>query len=303
MTDSPYAIRNYRPSDFDKYVLLCQEAEDLIPLGCPVSPQIVTEWLNWPGCSPEKDIFVVEKGGDIIGCLDLRAELGIGRVILRCWLKPEHRRKGLGKKLIDYAVNRAKELKARFAYIDINEDNNVARMVISKLGFNCVRRFLELKLDMALIDWKEAEEAAQECRYYRYGEEAKLTEIQNRSFAEHWGYNPNTVETITYSLNLSYCSPEDVILLCEKDRTIGFCWTETAGENEGRIYMVGSDPEYRGKGIGKKLILAGLVHLRTKGISTTILTVDSENKTALNLYKSVGFELKKTIFSYEKAIA
>ena len=302
MTNSPYIIRNYQPADFESYVLLCQEAKDLIPLGCSVSPQIVSEWLNWPGCSPEKDIFVVARDGNIVGGLDLRPELGISRVILRGWLKPEHRRKGLGKTLIDNAINRARELRARFAYIDINEDNDIARTAISKLGFSYVRRFLELKLDMSLLNWQKAKAAAQECRYFQCGEEAILTEIQNRSFAEHWGYNPNTVETITYSLNLSYCSPEDIILLCRQDKIIGFCWTEISGENKGRIYMIGSDPEYRGKGVGKKLLLAGLNRLNTKGIGTTVLTVDSGNKAALNLYKSVGFEIKKSIFSYEKAV-
>ena len=144
MTDFPYTIRNYQPSDFDSYVLLCREAENLKLSGHPVSPQIVTQWLNWPEYSPEKDLFIVEINGDIIGCLDLRPELDIGRVILDCYLRSEHRRKGLAANLLEYALKRTGELGAKVIHVNVIEDNDVAKTVLSRLGFNCIKLFHEL---------------------------------------------------------------------------------------------------------------------------------------------------------------
>jgi mycothiol synthase len=302
MTDSPYIIRNYQPTDFDKYVLLCQEAENLRPSGHPVSPQIVADWLNWPDYSAENDLFIVETKSDIIGCLDLRPEPGIGRAILGCYLRPEHRRKGLARELLARAMRRARELGVVIFHVNVSENAEIARAVLSRLGFNCIKRFHELKLDMSGLDWPEAEKAARQCRYLYRGEEDVLTRIQNRSFAGTWGYNPNTPETIAYYIRLGGFSPEKVVLACEENDVIGYCWTELVGKDEGVIHMLGTDPEYRGKGTGKRVLLAGLAYLRSKGVKVAKLTVDSENTEACSLYKSVGFEIRASSLWYEKTV-
>jgi mycothiol synthase len=66
--------------------------------------------------------------------------------------------------------------------------------------------------------------------------------------------------------------------------------------------MVGTDPDYRGRGVGRRVLLAGLAHLRSKGLPVTELTVDSENKVARALYRSVGFEIRTSSLWYEKVI-
>lgn len=302
MTDSPYTIRNYQPTDFNNYALLYQEAKKLEPNGRPISTEAIAEHLARPNYSPEKDLFVVIMADSLIGYMDMLPELGIGRVILDCWLHPEHRRRGLATKLLDDARHRAREIGAKVIQVNVMEENIAAQTVLSKLGFKCVRRFLEFKLDMAKLGGQEANQAAQECSRLRYGEEEKLTQLQNHCFAGTWGYHPNTVAEITYRTNLSHFSPEDVILTCEGDELVGYCWTEITREREGRIYMLGVVPDYRGKGIGRRLLLAGLAHLRSKGIGVAVLTVDSENKAARSLYQSVGFEFWKGSLWYEKAV-
>jgi mycothiol synthase len=64
--------------------------------------------------------------------------------------------------------------------------------------------------------------------------------------------------------------------------------------------MFGIDPEFQGKGWGKKMFQASLDHLRKREASSMELTVDSENTPAINLYKSVGFQVKSRAFWYEK---
>jgi mycothiol synthase len=66
--------------------------------------------------------------------------------------------------------------------------------------------------------------------------------------------------------------------------------------------MLGVAPDYRGKGIGKKLVLAGITRLKSKGLQVAELTVDSENKAACALYKSLGFEVQTSTLWYEKTI-
>jgi len=309
MREFPYAIRNYQPLDFNEFVLLNIEAEKLEPTGRCISPQAIAEHLGRPNYSPEQDLFVAETAGGIVGHMDLAPELTIGRVILDCWVHPEHRRKGLATRLLGHATHRAKELGAKVAHVNIPEDNVVAKSVLSRLGFKYIRRFLELRLDMDRVPWQDTDPAALRCRHLQCGEEDKLTQIQNRSFAGTWGYNPNTVEAITYRINLSNCSPEDIVLTYDRDTVIGYCWTQItyeqetgAGERKGRIFMLGVEPGYRGMGAGKRVLLAGLAHLKSKRLRVAELTVDSENKAACALYSSVGFEVRASSLWYEKSM-
>ncbi len=308
MSNFSYTIRNYQPADFGNYVRLNIEAEKLEPTGRCVSPQDIAEHLSRSGHSPEQNVFVAEISGNIVGYLDVTLEITIGRVILACWVHPEHRRRGLATKFLAYAIHRAKELGARIVHVRIPQDNMVAKSVLSKLGFECVRKFLKLELDVAKVHWQNTDQAALQCRHLQRGEEDKLVQIQNRSFAGSWGYNPNTVEEITYRVNLSDSSPEDVLLAYEGDKVIGYCWTKTtrktvSSERKGQIFMLGVDPDYRGKGISKRLLLAGLAYLKSKGLQVTSLTVDSRNKVAYALYRSVGFKVQTSSVWYEKIIS
>lgn len=318
MSNSLYTIRNYQPTHFDKYVLLHAEAEEIEPTGRCVSPQFVAEQLRRPNYCPEQDLFILWRE-DIVGYMDVKPELAIGRVILDCWVWPEHRRRGLATRLLDYAENRARESGARVAHVNIPEDNAVAERVLSRLGFRPVRRFLELSLDIADVDGVvdksfpsqagvTADLPTSGCRHLQDGEEDKLTKLQNRVFAGTWGYNPNTVEEITFRTHLSTFSPDDILLSYDEDKAIGYCWTEMSceggvpSERKGRILMLGVDPDHRGKGVGKKLILAGLARLKGKNLKIAQVTVDGENKVACALYQSLGFEVQTTTFWYEKAI-
>jgi mycothiol synthase len=206
-------------------------------------------------------------------------------------------------------MRRARELGARVVHINVGEENVAAKALLSGLGFRFVRRFLTLRVRLSGAHLLDEEHATLPWRHLRRGEEDKLTQIQNRSFEGTWGYNPNTVEEIAFRLGLLNRSPEDVILVGEGDRAAGYCWTtvdpaarDSAGTRKGHIYMLGADPDYRGKGIGRQALLAGLAHLKSKGIDVVELTVDSQNRAACALYESVGFKLWSTSAWYEKAL-
>ncbi|MFQ6121878.1 MAG: GNAT family N-acetyltransferase [Dehalococcoidales bacterium] len=305
MGSSPYIIRNYHPSDFEDYVKFITEVEKLEPTGRCCSPQVISESLQRPNYSPEQNLFIVEIAGKTVSFMNVIPEMNIRRVILDCLVHPEHRRKGLAKRLLGHAIHRAKKLKAKVIQVNIRQDNVVAKRVLPKLGFTVCRRFLEIR--RSLSDLPDTAHNIYSCRHLQPGEEDKLTQIQNRCFAGTWGYNPNTTEEIAYYANLSHRSPQDIVLICEGDKPVGYCWTEinreaVKGERKGRIFMLGVDPDYRGKGIGKIALLAGLSRLKSKGIRVVEVTVDSENEVARALYRSVGFKPWTSSLWYEKTI-
>jgi len=304
-----YIIRKYRPGDFDRLVLLVVEVGKAGWSSSSVSPQEVIESLGRPHHFPENNLFIAEKAGDIIGYVDVTAELKIGRVVLNCLLHPRHWRKGVATKLIERALNRARELKVKRVHVNIPHDSMKARKLFTKMGFRFIRRFLEMRLDLSEVRVPNMGQIGPRYRQMKSGEEEKLVQIQNRSFTGTWGFNPNTVDEIAYRIGLPNCFPEDIILACDGDHVIGYCWTRTyVGERnvtrggKGRIYMLGVDPDYRGKGIGKEVFLAGLSHLKSKGLGMVDLTVESENEAARTLYRSAGFKVRTRSLWYEKGV-
>lgn len=310
MSSRQYVIRTYRPDDFDSYVMLHVEAEKFDRIGRRISRQALAESLRHPKYSPESDLFVAEmEGGEMAGCISLYSEPGIGRAVISYLVHPEYRAGDTGQRLFLEAVQRASIIGARLAHVNISESDTTTGILVAGLSFRPVRRFLELTLDLSAFHSMDGSHKNYTIRHFRRGEENLLAEMQNRSFAGTWGYDPNTAEEIAYWVNLSNCRPEGIIFVCDEDRPVGYCWI-TVNEEEsftgsaagGRIYMIGVEPDYRGMGVGRRALLAGLSYLENRGIEVAGLTVDSGNREACALYESAGFRIRLTSTWYEKVL-
>jgi len=309
MTDPPFRIRAFLPEDFEKIVELEAQGQTLEQACFRTAPLDLAESLSLPNRLPEKDLFVVAASGDIAGYIYVMPELDIGRAILSCFIHPNHGRKDVAIHLVERALRRARELGVERAQVNIHQENPITKKLFSEMGFGCVRRFLEMSLDISECTLPEMSDVFSVCRHLEPGEEEKLTFIQNRSFVDTWGYNPNTKEEIGCRTQLPNCSPQNVLLMGEEEHPIGYCWTKinSGGKKHtrnltGHIHMLGVDPDHRGKGIGKQVLLAGIAYLQGEGIRLISLTVDEENKAACELYRSLGFEISGQTVWYEKVL-
>jgi len=309
MRNSTYTIRNYYSKDFDTLVQLGAEVQERGQPCCPISPLDLIESVGQPNDSSKDNLFIAERSGEIVGYAEIRPELNIGRAVLRWLVHPMHRRRGLAVKLVDRAISRTRELDIMTIHANISQDSLMAKRFLTNMGFTFVRRFLELRLDLSETDLPEISKIAPRCRSLQPSEEGRLSQLQNRSFTGSWGFNPNTIEEIIHRISLPNSSPDDIFLTFDSDKPVGYCWTriefwknKAPGEGTGRIYMLGVDPDYRGEGLGRQLLLVGLSYLKSKGLRVGELTVDSENKIAGALYKSVGFKLRTSSLWYEKRL-
>jgi mycothiol synthase len=309
MRNPTYTIRNYHSKDFEKLVQLVTDVQEVWRSDCSISLFDLIENLSQSDSCFKENLFVAEKSGEISGYAEVRPELTIGRAVLRWLVHPRHRRGALTAELVDRAVSRTRELGIMTLHVNVSQNSFTAKRFLTRTGFTFVRRFLELRFDLAGMVLPEISENASRCRPLQPGEEGTLTQLQNRSFAGSWGFNPNTIEEITHRISLPFSSRDDIFLIFDSDKPVGYCWTRTEswkdiapGEGTGRIYMLAVEPDYRGRGLSRQLLLAGLSYLKSKRLRVAVLTVDSENKAARILYTSVGFEPWKSSLWYEKRL-
>ncbi|SBW28771.1 hypothetical protein FDG2_5973 [Candidatus Protofrankia californiensis] len=64
------------------------------------------------------------------------------------------------------------------------------------------------------------------------------------------------------------------------------------------MYVVGVEPTFAGRGLGRTLTLIGLHHLRDRGLATAMLYVDDTNRPAVRLYEGLGFSRYSCDISY-----
>ncbi|HEV3381908.1 MAG TPA: mycothiol synthase [Trebonia sp.] len=96
--------------------------------------------------------------------------------------------------------------------------------------------------------------------------------------------------------------------IAEKDGALaGFHWTKmhpdggSTGGPVGEVYVVGVAPGQQGGGLGNALTLAGLAHLRDRGLDEVMLYVDGDNTAAIRLYTRLGFGQWHTDVMYRHA--
>jgi mycothiol synthase len=307
MAGGSYIIRNYSSNDFTRYVQLHVESEQLEHSGRFISAQKLSDNLRKPNFSPETELFIAEIDGKLVGFLSVTLEPEIQRALLDGLVHPLHRHAGIATELLTKGLQKVRKSGIKSAQVSVLETNTAAKGLLNQLSFTFIRHFLEMRLHINSVQLPAARQNALKSRRLKQGEEDLLTEIQNRCFADTWGFNPNTEEEIAYRLNMHGRSPDDVTLTFLEDKPVGYCWTiidtaenENSEKNKGLIHMLGVDPDHRQQEIGKAILLNGLQDLKSRAVDTVELTVDSENPAACSLYKSMGFEVYAILEWYER---
>jgi len=128
-------------------------------------------------------------------------------------------------------------------------------------------------------------------------DEAEWVAVNNRAFATHPEQGGWTVEQVLEREAESWFDAEG-FRLHHDDETgalAAFVWTKIHTEEEppsGEIYVIGVDPSFQSRGLGKTMTLVGLDWMhRARGITRGMLYVDAENEAAVAMYTKIGFTI------------
>jgi ribosomal-protein-alanine N-acetyltransferase len=111
---------------------------------------------------------------------------------------------------------------------------------------------------------------------------ARLVELERRSFAPPWS---------AAMLAAELGNPDSLVLVARGPADAappGYAaFRRLAGEAE--LLRVAVEPADRRRGVGRRLVAAGLDALRREGVGRCHLEVSESNAAAIGLYRSLGF--------------
>lgn len=128
-------------------------------------------------------------------------------------------------------------------------------------------------------------------------DEDELLEVNRRAFASHPDQGHMTRAQMDERMAQDWFDPAGCLIAEIDGRMAGFCWTKLFGEYDpplGEIHIIGVDPDFGGRGLGPRLVAAGLEYLTRRGAGVGVLFVEGDNDAALAMYHRLGFEVTRT---------
>ena len=259
--------------------------------------------LAQPGLEPESNCLLLETEAKVQGYCLITPEVKIGRAVLEPNVAPQLVGTSSEHELMLRALERCQTLDVSKVHVCVTHPSPTADFLLAN-GFAPVRSYLNMV-------WSE--EAAPSAalpegftvRPFKTGDAVLLTDAQNSAFASSWGFSPNTVEQIEYRSSMANTSHHGIIFLNHAEETAGYCWTcmvPVEGSIRGMISMIGIVPEYRGRGISRHILAAGMEYLCAQEVADIGLQVDASNTPGVRLYASVGFQTVEELHWFERVL-
>ena len=295
------ALRKFTWDDLALYARLVSEAGETDEARVPFTVKDADEYLHQPNLFPERDCSIAEVDDSPAGYALVVPEPSIGRTIIEGVVHPAFRGRGIGRELLEWAVRHSNALGAKLAHASTPPGGVAAQRLLVGAGFREASRQWQMRLELKDLS-RGKPVSGYEIRHMAAGEEAVLTELQNRAFAGSWGFAPNVPEEAAYRARMRGGKPEETLFLVAGGRPVAYCWTRSHapdGERVGIVWMIGADPDVRGRGFGRAMLLESIDYLKGKGAGAVELTVYQDNTPAVQLYRATGFREQGEIIWYE----
>lgn len=230
---------------------------------------------------------------------------GKRRVSCEIVVHPEYRRKGIGSMLLKRAIEHAHNESATRIDLWAYNDSTASKHMARAFSFKEVRRLLHMHRHPGEPPQPAAPEGAS-LRTFRSGEDEMLVRLNNRIFEGHPEQGAWTLEDFRARAQQKWFNPTDILVLQVHGVPAGFCWVKVEERGtEGRvgeIYVIGTTPEYRGRGLGRFLLSKALQHLSSRRINAVAVYVDESNAAAVRLYESFDFHHHHVDICYALAL-
>ncbi len=252
------------------------------------------------GGAEEPTFLLVDEDCRIQGAASLlwhehRRRCGQARFrIFYCTTNSFEHYKALWSRVLDWCPAEVERL-----VLFIPQTNSDLRQTMAALGFTIERYSFLLERTQ-----QQVPEAAWPCGYFikpfqRHRDEQAWCDVRNTAFSGQGAVDvPITPELVERMIDTEEQLPEGMMILYHGEEPVGIVRTTKEwhkGSFWNYIGMLAIAPEYQGKGLGRLLLRRALQHGDAHGIPNAILTVNAENKQAVDLYLDEGFSIHRVM--------
>ncbi|MGB3764263.1 MAG: GNAT family N-acetyltransferase [Ornithinimicrobium sp.] len=281
------------------------------------SPEELDEELHEHGLDPKQDTIAVWDGDALIGFGQVRASAALNadghvRVWLSGGVHPDHRGRGIGRRLLELSEARGAVLARErhpgapaFWRADGNLEGASVRPLLERRGYAIVRYFNQMKRPIPGESVAEIATAGAQIIVPSDGQSEALRCLHNQAFEDHWGSAPVTREAWQEHWG-SVSSRRSMSSVALGDDGELLAYVLCGQHHEGVLYVniVGTHRAARGRGLAKACLNATIVRASASGRYHTIeLHVDSVSPTgATVLYERLGFRATKVFAAYQRPV-
>jgi len=177
-------------------------------------------------------------------------------------------------------------------------------------GFTVARELWQMRVALPLEEQPRWPSPSVPSTFEVGKDEPRWVAVNNRAFAADPDQSAWTVDTLLQREAEPWFDPSGFLLISDGTGLGGFCWTKLHAPEPpaepaclGEIYVIGVDPDRHGKGLGRALVVAGLASLYERGATVGMLFVDSNNASAVALYRKLGFETTRVDRAYSLVVS
>jgi mycothiol synthase len=292
----PYTARPATSADVEAITAICnacEQANSLEP--ARFGERELEVWLGRVVAT----VVVTSEHGEAVACAGgVRRGPAFG---VEGFVRPEHTGRGLGSFLVDWAEEQARQLNAEAVRVSVPGGDERARALLESRGYTFARSFYRMVIELPEPppppQWPDGVTVAP----LRADEERLLHKVLEDAFAEHWGHVARSIEEWRRALVLEH----DLTFLARAgDEVAGavVCNEELFGV--ALVGILGVRRSWRGRGLGRALLLHGFGALYARGKRRIGLAVDAGNETgAVRLYESVGMRVGAREDVHERRVA
>jgi mycothiol synthase len=295
-----FTARPGRPDDVPAVAALITEV-DRTYLEEPdqTGPAEVADW--WKRLDPARDVRVVEDADGILAAAGMLDERQPGSLDLDAYVRPACTGRGLGSLLIDWVEGEAAARGRPVVRASALAADAAAKKLIAARGFAPVRHFYRMLIDLDAAPPPAGLPPGFELSVFQPGDERALHDVLEEAFAEHWGFEPESLEQWQESVfGRSWWDPTLVYLVREGDGVVAAA-INAVRFGMGWIGTLGTRKRWRGRGLGRVLLVTAFAEFHRRGESRVGLAVDAGNETgATRLYENVGMRVAWQADVYEK---
>ena len=222
---------------------------------------------------------------------------------------PHHRDRlaAIGAEVVGAALDVVASEGGGHVHMWVPKPTPVHDAIATDVGLQRGRELLQLRRPLPVDEAHRSGAEPLAVRAFVVGQDEETwLEVNNRAFRHHPEQGGWDVETIRNREKQPWFDPDGFLLHEQDGRLAGFCWTKVHKDVDpplGEIYVIGTDPDFEGQGLGRRLVLAGLDWLAGEGLTVGMLYVDATNKAAVHLYENLGFTVDHVDRAYVGDVA